>query len=108
LAGVFLRQMRLRQVTAGNVKTAMETALRDAVWRGERLSLRPLGLEDKVFKTLSPILERLGMDEWLVGMPKNWYVEPLLRIPPKGIIKQAQAIYLELREKEANNSCVRC
>jgi hypothetical protein len=27
-----------------------------------------LELEDKAFETFAPVLERLGMDEWLVGV----------------------------------------
>jgi hypothetical protein len=68
LGGIFVHQTRLREVIAGQSETEVEITLRDEVWRGERLSLRPLGLEDKEFQTFAPVLERLGMTEWLVGL----------------------------------------
>ena len=78
LGGVFVHQTRLREVIAGQAETDVEIALRDAVLRGERLSLRPLGLEDKEFQTFAPVLERLGTTEWLVGLPGQGHVEPLI------------------------------
>ena len=104
LGGVFVHQTRLREVIAGQAETDVEIALRDAVWKGERLSLRPLGLEDKVFKTFAPVLERLGTTEWLVGLPGQGHVEPLIGVPPEDVIEQSQAIYVEWRNAESKKS----
>ena len=101
LGGVFVHQMRLREVIGGQAETEVEIALRDAVWQGERLSLRPLGLEDKVFQTFAPVLERLGTTEWLVGVAGEGQVEPLIGVPPKDVVEQAQEIYVRWRDAES-------
>ena len=69
LGGVFVHQMRLREVIAGQAETEVEIALRDAVLRGERLSLRPLGLEDKEFQTLRPSSSAWGQRSGWWGCP---------------------------------------
>jgi hypothetical protein len=101
LGGVFVHQMRLREVIGGKAESAVEIALRDAVWRGERLSLRPLGLEDKVFKTFAPVLERLGMNDWLVGVPGEEQVIPLMEVSTAVVVEKAQEIYVGWRNDES-------
>jgi len=101
LGGIFVHQMRLRDVIGGEVETDIEKALRDAVWKGERLSLRPLGLEDNNFETFAPVLVRLGKNDWLVGVPGEGFVIPLHDVPPGDIVKQAQTIYIQWRETES-------
>ena len=74
----------------------MEAALRDAVCKEERLSLQPLGLEDKVFETFAPVLERLGIDEWLVGITSTGIIFPLQSVQPEDVIRKAQATYVKV------------
>ncbi len=98
LGGVFVHQMRLREVIGGQAETEIEIALREAVWQGERLSLRPLGLEDLNFDTFAPVLERLGTNDWLVGVPGAGQVVPLEGVPPADVVEKAQAIYVGWRD----------
>ena len=100
LAGIFIHQMRLREVIGGQAETEVEIALRVAVLDGERLSLRPLGMEQKVFDTFAPVLKRLGEIDWLVGVPGTGQLAPLANVSPKDVIEQAQAIYVQWRDTE--------
>ncbi len=100
MGGVFVHQMRLRDVIGGDAETDVEIALRDAVWDGERLSLRPLGLEGNNLETFAPVLERLGTNDWLVGVPGEGQIVPLEGVPPEDVVEQAQAIYVGWRKNE--------
>ncbi len=91
LAMTYHHQMHLRKVIGGQAKTETEKALHKAVMAGERLSLRPIGHEDRQNSTFAPVLTFLGGEQWQVGLEGQGQV---FDAPPEKAIEQAQAIYV--------------
>lgn len=66
---VYLHQQNLLRLLAGEFEESPEAvALREAVLRGELLSLRPFGREEATYRYFAPVLRRTGDDRWRLGL----------------------------------------
>ncbi|MHC1733372.1 MAG: hypothetical protein AB9888_15245 [Bacteroidales bacterium] len=69
LAIALHHQKRLREAIGGNYQTETEKAIFEAVERGERISLRPLGTEQTlVILPFAPVFQKIGEGVYRAGI----------------------------------------
>ena len=100
----YVHQLRLRDVLAGECEDIVESELYEAVTgRGEPLSMRPPGLEDRFFDSFVPVFQTLtprrgnshGPMKWQVGLPGHGRVEVFSEPDPAQAVAAAQRLYHE-------------
>ena len=95
VALVYVHQLRLRDVLAGQCRNDTERALHQAVMvQGELLSLRPLGLEALTFVTFAPVLQHLGAGRWRIGLPEQGHCAEFPAADPAQALAMAQEKYV--------------
>ncbi len=118
----YAHHMHLREVLAGECEDIVESELYEAVTgRGEPLSLRPVGLEERYFDAFAPVLRCLtprnlnsagrsasggnaghsaersasGVLKWQVGVKDHGRVEILKESDPAKAVAEAQRFYAD-------------
>ncbi len=97
---VYVHQRRLRQAIAGELDEAEARDLyRAVVVEGERLSLRPLGQEERAFSTFAPVLQRIEGERWRVGVAGQGRTREITA-PLGRVVELAQGVFVELCKVE--------
>lgn len=97
---LYLHQQNLTRALAGQLDEPDAAALRDAVLRGQTLSLRPLGLEQLYFSSFAPVVQQIGDNLWRIGLPGQGRVKTFSASAGEAIV-QAQRLYVEWSTAEA-------
>ncbi len=101
-AAVYCHQTRLREVIGGTAsdETPEEAALRAQVAeQGERLSIRPIGMEHRAPKTYAPVIRRVDESTWQFGLPERGRVQ-IIEAQAGEIIEKAQHLYVLWQQEE--------
>ena len=97
---VYLHQQNVLRVLAGEFAGDRDAGdLRDAVLRGEALSLRPFAQEDVVYLTFAPVLQRIGDDSWRLGVETYGKTAVIGGDAPTAL-RRAPQIYVSWAEAE--------
>ncbi|MCL4302213.1 MAG: hypothetical protein KJ077_41380 [Anaerolineae bacterium] len=95
-----IHRQNLQRVLSGEVAgNAKAMVLYRAVMRGEPLNLYPIGLKRKNFNSFTPILRRVGDEQWQLGLPETGRYAILMgRVTL--VLRQVWQLYLEWMEAE--------
>lgn len=89
-----LHQQNLVRALTGQLGDPDAVELRNAVLRGEAMSLRPLGLELLYFSSFVPVLQSVSDGVWRIGKQNQGKVKTFQAAPDEALT-QAQRLYVE-------------
>jgi hypothetical protein len=97
---VYVHQRRLRQVIGGELDESEARDLYQAVVvEGERLSLRPLGQEERAFSIFAPVLQRIKGERWRVGVAGQGRTREITALLGR-VVELAQGVFVGWCEAE--------
>jgi len=100
-AMVYVLQQNLFRALTGELTDPDAVDLRDAVLRGEPLSVRPVGHETLAYRTFAPVLQRISDNSWRLGLEEHGQTAIIAGDNAGLALRRAWQIYVTWAEAEA-------